>query len=478
MKIRVKIRKGEFSLEKKLQKEMTEEYETWKQEILEKARGIKDLKELRKLMYSLGEDFEWTESTGRWLTEAKPYEIICVNIRVPGLEPQTERFTLYGILAFSKAMIKSYDHLGDLERVILEKRSVKSKEHFYAWSEVGHGYTEKWPEYFPDVHSLEEFYNRVHVVFERGDHSLVLEYPNPTYVILHKWFKNRFRIPHILKTIRDNFVNRSVGVEFSELEVSVITHEDLEKKLEIDWNGYAEKIIALDHLIHQEYRKLSLVQKIKNIFRKKNDPYYYLDCLYRVIWNIAPKNQERYLRGIRNRLKKAYEQEWIDTDFCDPITAVLNKVSELIDQTEFIQWQSFMDPKRYSKKIGIRKITGLSDAAIEAVATGLGKILYKSLDDIAYPEQWPQRSKMKLVLFVSAGHVYRLLRSITILLQKKFTFLALRLDGASKKFERIMTLRRVPLLSRLLPKPEQDEKKFISEEHQTEKFRAPEEESG
>ena len=149
MKIQVKIRKGEVPLEENLQKKMTKEYDSWKEGILDKARNLKDLKELRKLMYSLGEDFEWTESTGRWLTKAKPYEIICINIRVPGLEPQTERYSLYGILAFSKAIIKAYDHLGDLERVILEKR----KGHFYAWSEVGHGYTEKWPEYFPDVQS-------------------------------------------------------------------------------------------------------------------------------------------------------------------------------------------------------------------------------------------------------------------------------------------------------------------------------------
>jgi len=442
MKIRVKIRKGEFSLEKKLQKEMTEEYESWKQEILEKARNIQDLKELRKLMYSLGKDFEWTESTGRWLTEAKPYEIICINIRVPGLEPQTERYTLYGILAFSKAAIKSYDHLGDLERVILEKRN----GHFYAWSEVGHGYTEKWPEYFPNTSSLEEFFNQIYIVFERGDHSLVLEYPKPTYVVLHKLFQNKLRIPHILKMIRDTFVNRSIGAEFLETAAPIITYEDLEKKLGIDWYGYTEKIIALDQLIHQEYRKLSLIQKIKNIFRKMDDPYYYLDCLYKVIWNIAPKNQEKYLRGIRTRLKKAYEQHRIDTDFWDSITAVLNMVSELIDQTEFIQWQSFLDPKRYSQKIGIRKINGLSDPAIEAVATGLGKILLKSLDDIAYPEHLPRGGKMKLVAFVSGGHVYRLLRSITILFQKKFAFLAPKLDGLSKKFDKIMASRKGPLL--------------------------------
>ena len=442
LKIQVKIRKGEFPLEGNLQKKMTEEYESWKEDILKKARNLKDLKELRRLMNSLGEDFEWTESTGRWLAKAKPYEIICVNIRVPGLEPQTERYALYGILAFSKAILKAYDHLGDLERVILEKRN----GHFYAWSEVGHGYTEKWPEYFPEVQSLEEFFKRVHVVFERGDHSLVLEYPKPTYVISHKWLKNRLRVPHIIKEIRDSFVDRALGTEFLEFEVPVITHEDLESKMEIDWNGYAEAIIALDQIIHQEYRKLSLVQKIKNIFRKKDDPSYYLDCLNRVLWNIAPKDQERYLRGIRKRLREAYEQERINIDLWDPITLVLTKVAELIDQTEFIRWQSFSDPKRYSKKTGLRNITDLSDAAIEAVAGGLGQIISKSLDDIAYPEKWPQRGKMKLVLYVSVGHVYRLLRTITLILQKKFQFLAPKLDGLSKKFDRILASRKIPLL--------------------------------
>ncbi|MHA1651439.1 MAG: hypothetical protein ACTSYB_14715 [Candidatus Helarchaeota archaeon] len=444
MKIRVKIRKGELPLEKNLQKRMTEEYESWKQEILAKARNIKDLKELRQFMYSLGDDFDWIESTGRWLERAKPYEIICVNIRVPGLETlknglRTERFTLYGILAFSKAIIDAYDHLGDLERVIVEKRD----GHFYAWSTVGHGYVEKWPEYFPNTQSLEDFYKKVHVVFERGDHSLVLEYPKPTYTILHKWFNNKFRVPHLIKTIRDSFVDHSLGTEFIEIEVPVITHEDLEKKLDIDWYGYAAAVIDLDQFIQKAYKKLSFFQKIKQIFRKKDDPYYYLDCLQIVIWNIAPKYQEKYLRGIRKRLKAAYKEGKIDLDFWDPITKVLEKVEALIDQTEFIQWQSFLDPKRYSKKIGIRKIEGLSNVAIEAVATGLSKILLKSLDDIAYPEKYPQKEKIKLVGFVSGGHVYRLLLSIVLILQKRFKFIAPKLESLFEKLDKIFMSRRV-----------------------------------
>ncbi|MHA1263797.1 MAG: hypothetical protein ACTSRS_01035 [Candidatus Helarchaeota archaeon] len=444
MKVRAKIRMGEKALEADLQKKMAEGYEDWKKEILEKARNIKDLKELRKLMYQLGEDFDWIESTGRWLDEAKPYEIICVNIRVPGLEKlkngeRTERYTLYGILSFSKAMIKSYDHLGDLERVIVEKRD----GHFYAWSTVGHGYVEKWPEYFPNTYSLEEFYNKVLCVFERGDHSLVLDYSNPTFSILHKYFKNRLKVPHIAKMVRDAFATRALGVEFEELEVPVISHEDLEKKLEIDWYSFAEAVVELDELIQVAYKKLGFFQKIKQIFRDKEDPYYFLDCLQRVIWNIAPKYQERYLRGLRKRLKEAYEQKRIEIDFWNPITKVLEKVSELIEQTQLIQWQSFLDPKRYSKKLGIHKIEGLSNVAIEAVATGLGKIILKSLDDIAYPEKWPQNTLIKLVAFVIGGHLYRLMRSMYVIIQQKFTFIAPKLEGLGNKLDSAMASRKV-----------------------------------
>ena len=443
MKIKAKIRMGELELEKDLQKKMTEGYQDWKEEILNKARNIKDLKELRKLMYSLGDDFDWMESTGRWLDEAKPYEVICVNLRVPGLEilkdgKRSERYTLYGILCFSKAMVKSYDHLGDLERLIVEKRN----GHFYAWSTVGHGYVEKWPEYFPDTHSLEEFYGKVHCVFERGDHSLVLEYPKPIFSIGHKWFRNKFRLPHIPKMVRDAFAAHALGVEFTELEVPVITHKDLENKLEIDWYGFATAVIELDQLIQIAYKRLNIFQKIKKIFRKKDDPYYYLDCLQGVIWNIAPKYQERFLRGIRKKLKEAYEQNLMDIDFSDEITKVLKKVSELIEQTQLIQWQSFLDPKRYSKKIGVRKIEGLSNVAIETVATGLGKILLKSLDDIAYPEKYPQKEKMKLVGAVGFGHFYRLLRSMFIIVENKFKFIAPKMEGLGKIFDGFLASRK------------------------------------
>lgn len=471
MKIRAKIRMGELPLEEELQKKMAEGYHDWKEKILKKARGVKDLKELRELMYSLGDDFDWVESTGRWLGEAKPYEIICVNIRVPGLErlknrKRTERYTLYGILSFSKAMIHSYDHLGDLERVIIEKRD----NHFYAWSTVGHGYVEKWPEYFPNISSVEEFYKNVHCVFERGDHSLVLEYPNPTFSILHKYFKNRLRVPHIAKMVRDCYTAHALGVEFEELEVPVITHEDLEKKLEIDWYGFAEAVLELDDLIQIAYRNLNFFQKIKQLFREKDDPYHYLDCLKTVIWSIAPKYQEKYLRGLRKKMKEAYDQDRIDIDFWDPITKVLNKVSELIEQTHFIQWQSFLDPKRYSKKIGIRKIEGLSNVAIEAVATGLAKILLKSLDDIAYPEKYPQNEQLKLVGFVSGGHVYRLLRSMNMLLEKKFKFIAPKMEGLRKRFDQFMASRKVKAAG-------EEEEQEILEAEREKKMKALEEAS-
>lgn len=444
MKIRVKIRKGELPLEEDLQKKMTEGYESWKEEILAKAHTVKDLKELRKLMYTLGDDFDWIESTGRWLEKAKPYEIICVNIRVPGLETtkdgkRTERFTLYGILAFSKGAIEKYDHLGDLERVIIEKRN----GHFYAWSTVGHGYVEKWPEYFPNVESVMEFYKNVYVVFERGDHSLVLEYSKPVFAILHKFFQNRLRVPHIAKIVRDSFVDHSLGTEFIEIEVPVITHEDLESNFSIDWFSYAAAVIDLDTFIQRSYAKLSFFQKIKQLFRKADDPYYYLDCLQKVIWNIAPKFQEDYLRGIRKKLKDAFNEGRIEFDFWDPITRVLEKVDLLIEQTEFIQWSSFLDPKRYSKKISIQKIEGLSKSAIETVATGLSKILLKSLDDIAYPEKYSRSEKIKLVAFVAGGHIYRLLLSIVMILQKRFKFIAPKLESIITKLDKVFMSRRL-----------------------------------
>ncbi|MDD1778684.1 MAG: hypothetical protein LUQ65_11005, partial [Candidatus Helarchaeota archaeon] len=49
-------------------------------------------------------------------------------------------------------------------------------------------------------------------------------------------------------------------------------------------------------------------------------------------------------------------------------------------------------------------------------------------------------------LYVSVGHVYRLLRTITLILQKKFQFLAPKLDGLSKRFDRILASRKIPLL--------------------------------
>jgi hypothetical protein len=65
------------------------------------------------------------------------------------------------------------------------------------------------------------------------------------------------------------------------------------------------------------------------------------------------------------------------------------------------------------------------------------------LDDIAYPEKWPQNTLIKLVAFVIGGHIYRLMRSMYVILEKKFKFITPKLEGVGRKFDGFMASRKV-----------------------------------
>ena len=65
------------------------------------------------------------------------------------------------------------------------------------------------------------------------------------------------------------------------------------------------------------------------------------------------------------------------------------------------------------------------------------------MDDIAYPEKYPQKEQIKLVGAVGFGHLYRLMRSMYIILERKFKFIAPKLEGIGKRFDGFMASRKL-----------------------------------
>ncbi|MHA1251077.1 MAG: hypothetical protein ACTSRP_13885, partial [Candidatus Helarchaeota archaeon] len=170
MKIKIKIPRRDLEKEEYFKEKLKEQYLEWKEELLNKAKNVKDLKELRKIIDELGkEQFDWDSATGDWLERSDPYEVVCIEIRLPGLKNEHERHSIYGVLAFSKGLTDSFDHMGDLERLVYVKNN---NNKYFSYSTVGHGYLELFPEILKGNYSFNDLLRNEEYVFEVGDHSL------------------------------------------------------------------------------------------------------------------------------------------------------------------------------------------------------------------------------------------------------------------------------------------------------------------
>jgi len=198
MNVKVKITKLDYLRELSSQVSITKAAERHEREKIKKVKEIGkklqdtgDLRELRQLLYEIGEDFEWEESTFQWLKKSKPYDFVCINMRMAGLEQKKERYCFWGVMSFSKAPVERFDHLGDLERVVFEKNE---KNEFMVLSTILHGVLDLYWEKIGKYEDINEVLKNPNIqfLFEPGDHSIYVDKP-------------KLRIRMLGLTIPDNF---------------------------------------------------------------------------------------------------------------------------------------------------------------------------------------------------------------------------------------------------------------------------------
>ena len=414
MKVRVKLNKEDYKEEQISKERMEEAHKKKEEEILAKAKNVKDLTELRKLYDELGDKFEWEESTSRWLKESRPYEFVCINMKCPGLEPNKERFIFWGVMAFSKAPVEELDHLGDLERILFE-RNIKTKE-TNAMSTVVHGFLNQFWERLGKFDSIEAVLQdkRYAIFFEPGDHSISIDKDD----LKIKLMERGLSIPDIPNIARKSIAHR-VNDEYYYIPIPTVTHEQLEKDLNLPFYDYAASVLELDKYIASEMKNISFLDKLKKYILRFFKPkatlldISYIDLLniiYNVIWTFPMEKQEDYIKNIL-AFMKLYEHRY---QFKNPrltelLESVLKKNSLLMEGAHFLTWQSFSQKTRYKKKLKSKKIDDMTENSLEAVAIAIETILKKNLEDIGYPERAKGLKKgMRLILGFLGGHVFRI----------------------------------------------------------------------
>ena len=178
MKVKLKIETQWLELERKSMSKMKKDYEDWERETLKKAKDAKDLRSLREVFYQMGDRWEFDQATGAWLSDGEPLDAVGLILKMPGLEPNKERFVLYAVMAYSKGFTQQFDHLGDKERIIVERDTKSGK--LAVWSTTGHGAMDLYPADLSAFDTLEKALESSHLVAQPGDHALRLETPHAT----------------------------------------------------------------------------------------------------------------------------------------------------------------------------------------------------------------------------------------------------------------------------------------------------------
>ncbi|MHA1380259.1 MAG: hypothetical protein ACTSRG_17935 [Candidatus Helarchaeota archaeon] len=418
MNVKVKLTKLDYLRELSSQMAIAEAAKRQERLKIQKARQIGaklqetgDLTQLRKLVQDLGPDFEWEETTSRWLKDSKPYDFVCVNMRMAGLDLKKERYSFWGIMSFSKAPVQTFDHLGDLERVIFEK---DENNHFTAYSTIIHGVLDQLPEKIGDYKDINEVLvdPNITFMFEPGDHSIYVDKAKLRVKTLGIYIPDNFFIIRKLLAFQDNIL----------IKIPCITHQHLEDVLRINLYEYTKLIVELDTLIQMQWKSKPLKERIKGFFKevgakirfKKLEKTYedYLIHLYNVLWRVPISNQARYLKILGKLFREGYENRKILINLEPMISKIIFALEEMTQQIQFLSWQSFSNSEKYLKKIIRADIQGLGKTAAESIPVAIEKIFTKCLDDICYPEKGTARYKIQRLSFWGGGHGYRILSLI------------------------------------------------------------------
>ena len=431
MKVKLKVDSKWLELERKSMLKMKRNYEEWERETLKKAKDATDLRDLRKVFYELGDRWEFDQATGAWLAGSDPLDTIGLVLRMPGLKPNKERFVLYAVMAYSKGLTDQFDHLGDKERIIVE-RDVKTGQ-LQVWSTTGHGAMDIFPTDLTKFGTLENALNSCHLIAQPGDHALRLEVSASGLI--------------------DSFVkklwNISGGIKsFHTKEIDVLTADDIEESLDFKFHRYASAVVELDKLWRHltgspvEWAKERVLDKIPDhIEERDRETLRKIEGLLHIMWFKPPFVQKQPIEVIYEEL----QSEPTPTETQRALVPVLGEVAyalnDVVEKAKYLKWKSVIDRKSFSKS-DVFKGLELNNLMREAFAAALEDILKQhSLAYIGYPERSTMKGKIMRVLLGSAILPWRVFSSFleTVCRPLRKLFQKEEVEGSSEEEEKETT---------------------------------------
>jgi hypothetical protein len=381
---------------------MLDEYKAWEQKTLKKAKEAEDLRGLRDVFYELGDRWEWSQTAGAWLSTGEPLDTVGLVVRMPGLVPNKERYVVYAVMAYSKGFTDKFDHLGDKERIIIE-RDVETGQ-ILCWSTSGHGAMDLFPVDLSSLESVENALDSCALVAQPGDHALRLETPQEKAML--PWLARRL------------WEIAGGAMSFSMKRIDVLDWRDIEESLDFRFYRYANAVLELERLWTQlkggaftKAREVVLDQVPNHIETRVTETLRRIEGLLHVLWFNPPAKQVRAVRALYDEISAEPTPTEAQRELQPYLGELLYSLIDILEKAKFLKWRSVLEKKEFSESNVFRNLE-LSALAKEALAAVLEDILRDhTLAYIGYPERATIRTKIVRVFFGMAVLPVRLLFS-------------------------------------------------------------------
>ena len=402
MKVKLKIEEQWLELERQSMQKMLDEYKAWERKTLKKAREAEDLRGLRDVFYELGDRWEWSQTAGAWLSNGEPLDAVGLVIRIPGLVPNKERYVVYAVMAYSKGFTDKFDHLGDKERIIIERDTDTGQ--ILCWSTSGHGAIDMFPVDLSSLESVEKALDSCSLVAQPGDHALRIETP-----------AERAMVPWLARRLWEI---AGGDMSFSMRRIDVLDWRDIEESLDFRFYRYANAVIELERVWTQlkggtlnQAREVVLDQIPDHIETRVTVTLRRVEGLLYVLWFRPPAKQIKVVRALYDEIRAEPTPTEAQRELHPYLGELLYSLTDILEKAKFLKWRSVLEKKEFSESDVFRNLE-LSAVAKEALATVLEDILRDhTLSYIGYPERATIRNKIVRVFFGLAVLPIRLLFS-------------------------------------------------------------------
>jgi hypothetical protein len=389
MKAKLKVEKKWLGIERQSMSKMMESYKKWEQQTLQKAREATDMRSLREVFYELGDRWEFDQATGAWLSEGEPLDTIGLVLKMPGFSEHKERFVLYAFMAYSKGFTSQFDHLGDKERVIIERDMNTGK--ISSWSTSGHGALDLYPTDLSSFGSLEKALGTCYLVAQPGDHALRIECPQGSGV--------RNSVLARLWSIA------SGNTEFSAKTIDVLTTDNIEGVLDFRFNRYAKAVIELERIWRSlstgtlDKAKEAVLDRVPDhIEARDKQTLRKVEGLLHVLWFRPPAQQLPAVRKVYEELESEPTPTEVQSVLMNYVGELAYSLNDILEKAKYLKWKSVIDSRSFGESAIFSDIE-ISEIGREAFVAALDDILKEhTLSYIGYPERATMKGKFMRVL--------------------------------------------------------------------------------